>query len=62
MLEVAGAGAGGIQLAEQGEGLLAHGLLDERELAHLLRAEGVAQPGGLGVDAAAAACLPQQSA
>ena len=54
------AGAGGIELAQQGQGLLSHGLLDERELAHLLRAEGVAQPGGLGVDAAAASGFGQQ--
>ena len=43
-LEVVGAGAGGVELAQQGEGLAAHGLLDEGELAHLLGAEGLAQP------------------
>jgi hypothetical protein len=60
--EAGGAGAGGVQLAQQGECLLAHGPLDERGLAHLLRAEGLAQPGGFGVDAAAAACFLQQGA
>ena len=47
---------------EQGQGLPAHGLLDEGELAHLRDAERVAQPGGFGVDAAAAAGLFQQAA
>jgi hypothetical protein len=62
LLELVRAGAGGFQLAEQGQGLAAHGGLDERELAHLLRTEGVAQPGGLGVDPVAAAGFGQQSA
>jgi len=48
VLEVIGCGAGGIELAEQGQRLAAHGLLDERQLAHLPGAEGLAQPGGLG--------------
>ena len=61
LLEVGGGGAGGVELAEQGQGLPAHGLLDERELAHLRGAERLAQPGGFGVDAAAAAGLPQRA-
>jgi hypothetical protein len=60
VLEVIGAGAGGVQLAQQGQGLAAHRLLDQRGLAHLRGAEGVRQPGGLGVDAAAAPGLAQQ--
>jgi hypothetical protein len=62
VLKVVRGGAGGVELAEQGQGLAAHGLLDERELAHLLCAEGVAQPDGFGVDAAAAASLSEQGA
>ena len=58
-LEVIGAGAGGVELAEQGQRLPAYGLLDERELAHLRGAERVAQPGGFSVQAAAAAGLLQ---
>src|SRR5258708_27739779 len=54
LLEFVGCGAGGVELAEQGQGLAAHGLLDERQLAHLRCAERLAQPGGVGVDAAAA--------
>src|SRR5690348_5532967 len=50
-LEVIGRGAGGVELAEQGQGLPAHGGLDEGELAHLPGAEGPTEPGGLGVDA-----------
>src|SRR6185312_4338617 len=34
VLEVVGGGAGGVELAEQGQGLPSHGLLDEGELAH----------------------------
>ena len=45
---------------EQGQGLAAHRLLDERQLAHLGCAQCLAQPGGLGVDAAAAPGLLQQ--
>ena len=41
-LEVVCTGTGGIELAEQGDGLSAHGLLDKRQLAHLPGAEGVA--------------------
>jgi hypothetical protein len=41
-LEVVCTGAGGIELAEQGGGLPAHGLLGKRQLAHLPGAEGVA--------------------
>jgi hypothetical protein len=62
LLEVVRAGEGGVELAEQGQGLAAHGLLDEGELAHLPGAERLAEPGGLGVDAAAAACPFQQGA
>jgi hypothetical protein len=62
VLEVGGGGAGGVELAEQGDGLPAQGLLDERQLAHLLCAERVAQPGGFGIDAAAAAGFSQQAA
>src|SRR5439155_9186907 len=45
LLEVGRGGAGGVELAEQREGLAAHRLLNERELAHLRRAQRVAQPG-----------------
>ncbi len=62
VLEVGRGGAGGVELAEQGQGLASHGLFDEGELAHLRGAERLAQPGGFGVDAAAAACLFQQAA
>jgi hypothetical protein len=62
VLEVGGGGAGGIELAEQGQRLPSPGLLDEGELAHLLRAEGLAQPGSFGVDTAAAAGFLQQGA
>ena len=62
VLEVGGGGAGGVELAEQGQGLPAHGVLDERELAHLAGAERLAQPGGFGVHAAAAAGFFQQAA
>jgi hypothetical protein len=37
VLEVLGAGAGGVQVAQQGQGLAAHRLLDQRWLAHLHR-------------------------
>jgi hypothetical protein len=37
--EVIDAGAGGIELSEQGDGLTAHGLLDLRGLAHLRGAQ-----------------------
>ena len=62
LLEVVGGGAGGVELAEQGQGLAAHGVLDERGLAHLRGAERLAQPGRFGVQAAAAAGLLQQGA
>jgi hypothetical protein len=55
LLEVFGGGAGGVQLAEQGQRLAAHGSFDQRELAHLGYAERVAELGGFGVDAAGAA-------
>jgi hypothetical protein len=58
-LEVVGAGAGGVEVAEQGQGLADHRLLGQRRLAHLLSPERGAQPGGLGVDAAAAPGLAQ---
>jgi len=57
LLEVGGAGAGGVELAEERQGLPAHGLLDERQLAHLRGAEDLAEPGRFGVQAAAAACF-----
>ena len=53
-LEVVRAGAGGVELAEQGERLAAHGLLDKGRLAHLPGAECLAQPLRPGVDSAAA--------
>jgi hypothetical protein len=62
LLEVAGGRAGGVQLAEQGEGLTAHRLFHQLELAHLLGPEGTAQPGGFGVDAAAAPGLAAEPA
>jgi len=62
LLEVGGAVAGGVQLTQQGQGLAARRLLDQRQLAHLLSVEGLAQPGGLGVEAAAAAGFAQQGA
>ena len=49
-------------MAEQGQCLPSHGLLDERELAHLGLAERIAEPGGFGVDAPAAPGLAQQAA
>jgi hypothetical protein len=54
--------AGGVELAQQGQGLAAHGLFDEGQLPHLGGAERTVQPGGLGVDALAAAGLAQQAA
>ncbi len=60
LLEVIGSRAGGIELAQQGQGLAAHRIFDERQLAHLGCAERLAQPGGFGVDAAAPPGLSQQ--
>ncbi len=60
LLEVGRGGAGGGELPEQGHGLAAHGLFHQRQLAHLPGAECLAEPGGFGVDAAAAAGLAQQ--
>lgn len=45
--QVVCAGAGGIELSEQGDGLAAHGLFDLRELPHLRCPEGLADPFGL---------------
>jgi hypothetical protein len=61
-LEVVGGRAGGVELAEQGHGPAAHGVFDQRQLAHLQGSERVAQPGGFGVDAAAASGFLQQAA
>ncbi len=62
LLEVVCGGAGGVELAEQGDGLAAHRLLDERQLAHLLSGEGFPQSGCFGVDAALPPGLAQQAA
>ena len=58
--EVVGADAGGIELPKQGECLLPHRLLDERQLAHLRKPESGVEPVGLGVDGVLAAGFPQQ--
>jgi hypothetical protein len=60
LLEVAGGRAGGVEVAQQGQGLASHRLLDQRELAHLHGPERSAQPGGFGVEAAASPALAEQ--
>lgn len=53
--EVVGCCAGGFQLAQEGEHLLAERVLDQRRLVGPLAAEDLADPVGLGLDAALAA-------
>ncbi len=50
--QLLGVGAGDIELAEQGEGLPAVGVLDERELVQVLAAEDALEAFGFGVEAA----------
>src|SRR5262249_51237227 len=52
--------AGGVEVTQEGQGLASHRFLDWGELAHLGCAECLAEPGGLGVGAAAAPGLCQQ--
>jgi hypothetical protein len=47
--EVLGVGAGGVELAQQGEGLMAEGLLHERGVVQVLGAQHLVEPFGLGV-------------
>jgi hypothetical protein len=55
--DVVGAGAGGIEVAEQGGSLMTHGFLDQGKLPHLRLAERFAKSVGLGLDATLAAGL-----
>ncbi|MFF9203912.1 hypothetical protein ACF1AE_19180 [Streptomyces sp. NPDC014986] len=58
--EVLDAGAGGIELSEQGDGLASHSLLDLWGPAHVRDAQGVSQSFDSCLDAALAAGLLQQ--
>ncbi|MFF2468408.1 hypothetical protein [Streptomyces mirabilis] len=49
--EVVSGGAGGFQLDEEGEQLLAEGVLDQRRLVRVLGAEDLADPVGFGINA-----------
>jgi hypothetical protein len=55
-------GAGGVELAEQGQRLAGVGVLDQRELVEVLAAQDGLDPGGFGVDAALAAGAEQRGA
>lgn len=61
-LKVARGAAGGVELAEQRYGLLAHRRFDQGGLAQLLGAQCLFDPLGFGVDAAHASGLGQQAA
>ena len=60
--ELVGVGAGGVELAQQGEGLPADGVLDQRGLVQVLGAQHLLESVGFGVDAALAAGAAQQRA
>lgn len=53
--QIAGGGAGGIELAEEGEHLLAQGVLDQGRLVGPVGVQGVTEPFGASGDAALAA-------
>jgi hypothetical protein len=55
LLKIRGSMAGCVELAEQSQRLASHSVLAQRQLSHLWCVQSLAQPGGLGVDAAAAA-------
>ena len=50
--ELVGVGAGGVELAQQGQGLLPEGLLDQRRVVQVVGAQHLLEPVGFGVDAA----------
>jgi len=60
LLQLVGARAGRVELPEQGPGLDAHGLLDQRRLAHPRDGQDRTDPDGLGIDSALASGLAQQ--
>ena len=50
--EVLGVGAGGVELAQQGQGLMPEGLLHQRGVVQVLGAQHLVESFGFGVDAA----------
>jgi hypothetical protein len=60
LLEIISGGAGGVELAQQGQGLTSHRLFHERELAHLRRAQRLTQPRGFSVNGTLAVGLARK--
>ncbi len=58
--QLVGIGAGGVELAEQGERLSTEGVLDQRQLAQILRAQYRLDSVGFSIDAALSASPSQQ--
>ena len=50
--ELFGVGAGGVELAQQGQGLLPEGLLDQWRVVQVVGAQHLLEPVGFGVEAA----------